>query len=228
MPAQLSNDSIRVVVIDDHELFRIGLRRLLECEGFATADAVSAEAAARRLPGLRPDVVVIGVNLPGTSGAAAARIVRAVAPAAAVLMLALVADEEQVLQAVRAGVSGYLLKDSELGQIVAGIRTVAAGESALSPRAARVLIDHTRCRAERETAASPAEPCELSERERQVLCLLASGCDNAQIGDTLFVSRSTVKNHLARLFEKLEVENRVQAAVYAIRNELVDAGPRSN
>jgi two-component system, NarL family, response regulator DevR len=225
MTTKHTNASTRVVVIDDHELFRIGLRRLLESEGFEAADAVSAEAAVRRLPCLRPDVVVLGMNMPGTSCADATRLVRAATPDVAVLVLALVVDEEHVLQAVQAGAAGYLLKDSELAQIVAGIRALAAGHSALSPQVARVLVDHVRCLAPCETVA---EPRELSARERQVLCLLASGCDNSQIGDVLFVSRSTVKNHVSRLFEKLGVENRVQAAAYAIRNGLADADPSSN
>jgi DNA-binding NarL/FixJ family response regulator len=228
LAAQPTNSSTRVVVIDDHEMFRIGLRQLLASEGFWVTDAVSTEAAVRRLPGLRPDVVVIGLNAPGTSGAEATRLVRAAAPAAAVLMLTLTAGEEQVLEAVRAGAAGYLLKHSELPQIVAGIQAVAAGQSALSPQAARVLIDHIHAHAEREATASSAEPSALSERERQVLGLLASGCDNSQIGDVLFVSRSTVKNHVSRLFEKLGVENRVQAAAYAIRNGLADGEVSSN
>jgi DNA-binding NarL/FixJ family response regulator len=229
MSAPLNNGSIRVLVVDDHELFRIGLRQLLEAEGFEVADADSAEAAVRRLPGLLPDVVVIGVNLPGRSGVEATRRVRQAAPATAVLMLTIAADDQQVLQAVKAGAVGYLLKDSELAQIVEGIRAVATGHSALSPQVACTLIDYIRHRADHEAVAALPEPRELSERERQVLCLLASGCDNSQIGDMLFVSRSTAKNYVSRLFEKLEVDNRVQAAAYAIRNGLVEgnAPPRT-
>jgi NarL family two-component system response regulator LiaR len=227
MTAHVNSHSMRVLVVDDHELFRIGLRRLLESEGFEVADAGSAEAALRRLPGLAPDVVVIGVNRPGTPGSGAMRLIEEAASAAAVLMLALVADDEQVLEAVRAGAAGYLLKDSELGQIVAAIRSVAAGHAALAPQAGRVLIDHVRHRADDEDAVPCPQQHHLSERERQVLSLLATGCDNAQIGDILFVSRSTVKNHVSRLFEKLEVDNRVQAAAFAIRNGLVEADTRS-
>jgi DNA-binding NarL/FixJ family response regulator len=227
MTAHVNSHSMRVLVVDDHELFRIGLRRLLESEGFEVADAGSAEAALRRLPGLAPDVVVIGVNRPGTPGSGAMRLIEEAASAAAVLMLALVADDEQVLEAVRAGAAGYLLKDSELGQIVAAIRSVAAGHAALAPQAGRVLIDHVRHRADDEDAVPCPQRHHLSERERQVLSLLATGCDNAQIGDILFVSRSTVKNHVSRLFEKLEVDNRVQAAAFAIRNGLVEADTRS-
>jgi DNA-binding NarL/FixJ family response regulator len=228
MSAHLNNDSIRILVVDDHELFRIGLRQLLESEGFEVADADCAEAALRRLRCLSPDVVVMGVNLPGASGVEATRLVREAALAAAVVVLAIVPHEEHVLQTLKAGAVGYLLKDSELAQIVAGIRSAAAGHSALSSEVARILIDHIRRGADDEIAAPSPEPRDLSERERQVLSLLASGCDNSQIGEVLFVSRSTVKNHVSRVFEKLEVDNRVQAAAYAIRNGLVDADPRSN
>jgi DNA-binding NarL/FixJ family response regulator len=227
MSAHVNNHSMRVLVLDDHELFRIGLRQLLESEGFEVADAGSAEAALRRLPGLSPDVVVIGLNRPGTPAGASTRLINEATSGAAVLMLALVADREQVLEAVKAGAAGYLLKDSELTQIVAGIRSVAAGHSAVCPQVGRVLIDHVRHRGGDEAAAPRTQWHDLSERELQVLSLLASGCDNAQIGATLFVSRSTVKNHVSRLFEKLEVENRVQAAAYAIRNGLAEAEKRS-
>jgi DNA-binding NarL/FixJ family response regulator len=141
------------------------------------------------------------------------------------LVLALVADDGQVLQAASAGAAGYLLKDAELAQIVAGIRAVAAGRSALAPRVARVLIEQLRRDAEQEAAAAARR---LTERERQVLSLMASGCDNSQIGDLLVVSRSTVKNHVSRLLQKLRVDNRRQAATYAIHIGLVDAAPRSN
>jgi DNA-binding NarL/FixJ family response regulator len=116
MSGDLNNDSIRVLVVDDHELFRIGLRQLLESEGFGVADAGSAEAARRRLPSLSPDVVVMGVNVLGALELEATRRIRDTAPAAAVLMLPIVADDEHVLQAIQAGAVGYLLKDSELGR----------------------------------------------------------------------------------------------------------------
>jgi DNA-binding NarL/FixJ family response regulator len=228
MSAHVNKQSFRVLVVDDHELFRIGLRQLLEAEGFEVAAATSAEAALRRLPSLAPHVVVMGVNASAGSVVEDIRLVLEAAPGTAVLMLATVADDEQLLQAVKAGAAGYLLKDSELAQIVAGIRAVAAGHSALSPHAARVLIDHVRHRAEPKPAASAAEPRDLSARELQVLSLLATGYDNSQIGDTLLVSRGTVKKHVSRLLEKLEVDNRVQAATFAIHAGLVDGDPRLN
>ena len=142
-------------------------------------------------------------------------------PSAAVLVLALVLDEAHVLRAVRAGAAGYVLKDAELPHIVAAIRDAASGHSPLSPPVARVVMEGLRHAAEPEPPAVTPESHGLSERERAVLSLLASGCDNSEIGDRLFVSRSTVKNHVASVLEKLEVDNRVQAATYAVRAQLV-------
>src|SRR3954447_10119210 len=187
MSAHVNSHSLRVLVVDDHELFRIGLRQLLESEGLDVADAGSVEAALRRLPGLAPDVVVIGMNRPGAPAGGVMRLIAEAASTAAVLMLALVVDHEQVLEAVTAGAAGFLPKDSELGEIVAGIRSLAAAHSALSPQVGRILIDHLRQRAGNDAAPSCAQRHQLSERERQVLSLLASGCDNAEIGDILFV-----------------------------------------
>ena len=212
---------IRVLVVDDHALFRVGLRRLLEQEGFSVVDADTVQAALRRSVGRAPDVVVVGVNRPAACDGEPISLVREAVPSAAVLVLALVIDDAHVLRAVRAGAVGYLLKDAELQRIVAGIRDAACGQSALSARVARVVIDGLRHSAESDASAPTHELTVLSKRERAVLSLLASGCDNSQIGDRLFVSRSTVKQYVSRVLVKLEVDNRVQAATYAVRCGLV-------
>jgi DNA-binding NarL/FixJ family response regulator len=208
---------IRVLLVDDHELFRLGLRQLLEAAGFAVADAATAQAALRCAQGA-PDVVVIGVNRPAACRADSVRVFIDATSSAAVIVLALVLDEAHIVRAVQAGATGYLLKDADLTRLVAGIRDAARGNSALSPLVARTLIDRLRHAPE---PAVPAAPGGLSERELEVLALLASGCDNTEIGDRLFVSRSTVKNHVSRVLEKLQVANRVQAATYAVRSGLV-------
>jgi DNA-binding NarL/FixJ family response regulator len=213
--------ALRVLVVDDHQLFRTGLRELLAYEGFEAADAGGGEAALARVRNFAPDVVLMDVNMPGMSGIEATRLLRAAAPTTAVLMLTGAGEDELVLRALCAGASGYLLKDVELGEMASAIRTVAAGQCALSPRAARALVDRIRLNRDEETADGETA-LRLSERERQVLALVVHGLDNAEIGRRLFVSPSTVKNHVSRLLEKLAVDNRVQAAIYAVRHRLVD------
>jgi DNA-binding NarL/FixJ family response regulator len=218
----------RVLIVDDHDLFRTGLRSLLEEQGLEVADAASGESALARLRSFRPDVVVMDVNMPGMSGIVATRRLLEQSPATSVLMLTVTSADDRVLEAVRAGASGYLLKDAELDEIVAGISAAAAGRTAIDPQVAATLVAHARQTAPTAPEESPTPLPRLSVRERDVLVLLAEGCDNAEIARRLFVSPSTVKNHVSRLLEKLGVENRVQAAVYATRHGLVDSkGPPS-
>jgi len=208
---------IRVLIVDDHDLFRTGLRALLEEEGFEVADSDSGPAAVRRAPSFAPDVVVMDMSMPGMTGVEATPLVLEAAPHTFVLMLTLATDDTRVVDAVRAGASGYLLKDADLTEIATGIRAAAAGHCAIAPRVASALLQSVRS----FSAASRIEPSDgpdLSVRERQVLGLISDGCDNPEIAARLYLSQSTVKNHVSRLLEKLEVDNRVQAATFAVRN----------
>ena len=215
---------VRVLVVDDHHLFRVGIRALLEEEGFEVVDAVSGEAALRRLDGFAPDVVVMDLNMPGMSGIEATRRIVTARPGTAVLMLSIAGEGDDLLEALRAGATGYLLKDARLEEIVAGIRAAADGHSAIALPLARTLVKEVRGSGERRSPERPALPVALSDREREILRLLASGCDNATIGRRLFLSPSTVKGHVSRVLDKLGVDNRVQAAAYAIRHRLSDDG----
>jgi DNA-binding NarL/FixJ family response regulator len=209
----------RVLVVDDHDLFRTGLRALLEQEGYKVADAPSAEAALTAARWFRPEVVVQDINLSGASGIDAARMLLLEHPDTAVLMLTVVVDHDQVLDAIHAGAAGYLLKDAEMSEIIAGIEAAAAGHAAISPRVAAGVLTSVRAS---EAAARPAPPAaELSRRERAVLALMVDGCQNSEIAARLFLSPSTVKNYVSRLFEKLGVVNRVEAATFAVRHDLV-------
>jgi DNA-binding NarL/FixJ family response regulator len=212
--------AVRVLVVDDHDLFRTGLRALLEEEGFEAAESPSGKAALAALPSFRPDVVVMDMSMPGMSGIEATAQVRKAMPEVPVLVLTINREEESVLEAVRAGASGYLLKDAELDEIVAAIRAAAGGRSVLGAAAADAVMAHVR----RETpgALAPPPAPDLTPREREVLVLLARGCDNATISRRLFMSPSTVKHHVSRVLEKLGVENRLQAAAFAIRHGLAD------
>jgi DNA-binding NarL/FixJ family response regulator len=208
----------RVLVVDDHDLFRTGLRALLEEEGFEVADSASGPEAVRRVPSFAPDVVVMDMNMPGMSGLQATPLVLDAAPRCSVLMLTIATNDDLVVNAICAGASGYLHKDAEVGEITTGIRAAAAGHSAIAPRVAGALLRAVRGfdRAPAETGA-PDGP-DLSVREQQVLSLVSDGRDNAEIAARLYLSQSTVKNHVSKLLDKLEVANRVQAATFAVRN----------
>ncbi|MDP9294089.1 MAG: response regulator transcription factor [Actinomycetota bacterium] len=218
-----------MLIVDDHDLFRTGLRALLEEEGFEVAAAARASAGLRQAVGFAPHVVVMDMNMPGMSGVEATPLMLEAAPETSILMLTIATDEGQVLDSVRAGASGYLLKDAELSDIVAGIHAAAAGHSTIAPRVARHLLHSIRTNdvgslsdGAGSLSGSLGEIPQLSHREREVLFLLTGGHDNTEIAGQLYVSPSTVKNHVSRLFEKLGVKNRVQAATLAVREGFVE------
>jgi DNA-binding NarL/FixJ family response regulator len=216
-----ASGALRVLVVDDHDLFRTGLRALLEEEGLVVADAPSGRAAMRILKSFQPDVVLMDVNMSGMSGIEATERVCQALPRASVVMLSVSHQAETIVDAVRAGASGYLLKDTPPNEIVAAIHAAAGGESVLGPAAARAVVE----RLQEDAPPAPEEPealPELSDREREVLVLLARGCDNPTIGTRLFMSPSTVKHHVSRILQKLGVDNRLQAAAYAIRHGWTD------
>ncbi|MCA1700569.1 MAG: response regulator transcription factor [Actinobacteria bacterium] len=206
-----------MLLVDDHQLYRGGLRQLLEEEGLAVVgEAPSGRAAVELARELAPDVVIMDLNMPGMSGVEATRRVAAVCPSTRVLVLTISADQKDLIDAVMAGACGYLVKDASTAELVRAIRGAAAGESLISPRIAGDLLSHVRER----TAVEEAEvaPAELSEREREVLKLVAEGKDNAEIAAALFLSQGAVKKHISNILMKLQVENRIQAAVYAVRS----------
>ena len=210
-----------MLVVDDHDLFRTGLRALLEEEGFEVADAAGGAEAVRRARGFSPDVVVMDMNMPEMTGVEATPLVLEAAPAASVLMLTMATDDLRVLAAVRAGASGYLLKDAPLEEIAAGVEAAAAGQSAIAPRVAGTILQSVRAAVPAKEPSTPGKVPRLSAREHDVLKLLAEGYDNAEIAARLYMSPSTVKNHVSKLLDKFGADNRVQAATFAIRNGLV-------
>jgi DNA-binding NarL/FixJ family response regulator len=225
MPRSGNHEAIRVLVVDDHDLFRTGLCRLFgQAEGLeVVAEARSGNDAVRRAAELLPDVVVMDVNMPGISGVEATRRLLQVSPHSAVLMLTATDDEENVLDAVLAGASGYLLKDAKLSEIERGVRAAASGQSLIAPRVAVSLLARLRRHVPRELP-KPRRPA-LSPRELDVLRLLVAGCETIEIGRRLHLSPSTVKHHVSRTLDKLGVKNRVQAAVMAVREGLVNDEP---
>jgi DNA-binding NarL/FixJ family response regulator len=225
MALPLEEEVVRVLVVDDHDLFRKGLCRLIGQEDGLTvvAEARSGGDAVRRAAELLPDVVVMDVNMPGISGVEATRRLLAVSPHSTVLMLTATHDEKEVLDAVLAGASGYLLKNTKLSEIVRGVRAAAAGQSLIAPSVAGNLLARLRRHASQEKP--DRRPPALTPRELDVLRLLVAGCETIEIGRRLHVSPSTVKHHVSSTLDKLGVENRIQAAVMAVREGLVSEEP---
>jgi DNA-binding NarL/FixJ family response regulator len=214
-----TSEKLRVVVADDHPVYRQGLARLLVESGIdAVAHAGNGLEALKAVEQEAPDVVVMDLNMPGLSGVEVTRRLTERTPASRVLVVSVSAQEDDVIDAILAGASGYVLKDGPVEEVVAAIKAAAAGESLVSPRIATMLLGKVRDRAGPE-AAAPITP--LTERELEVLRLVAEGKANHAIGAALFIGRSTVRNHISSILMKLQVENRVQAAVWAVRNRIV-------
>jgi DNA-binding NarL/FixJ family response regulator len=209
------------MVVDGHQIFRDGVRSLLAAhEIVVVGEAGDAADAVALAAETKPDVALMDLDLPGASGVDATKRIRLVSPVTRVLMLTVSADEDDVYDALRAGACGYLLKDSPAEEIVAGIRAAASGQSLLSPQVAALLLERLR-----ESFPDTGLPDDvvptLTKRELEVLSLIAAGKENAEIADSLVISQHTAKNHVSSILAKLEVENRIQAAVYAVRQRLV-------
>jgi DNA-binding NarL/FixJ family response regulator len=214
-------EELRVLLVDDHDLFRTGLKNLLEEQGVQViGEAPNGRTALRLVAELVPDVVIMDLNMPGLSGVETTRHLTGLAPLARVVVLTISVDDEDVMDAVMAGACGYLLKDSSIDDLIAGIRAAAAGESLISPQIAAKVLQRLRSQAKSEDAAETIR-AELSDREVEVLKLIANGKDNAQIARELYISPKTVKNHISNILMKLQMENRIQAAVYAVRSGIV-------
>jgi DNA-binding NarL/FixJ family response regulator len=219
MPA--TPEQLRVVLVDDHPVYREGLAKLLRESGVdVVAQAGNGADAMSIVEEAAPDVVVMDLNMPGMSGVDVTRKLVERTPASRVLVVSVSAQEEDVTEAILAGASGYVLKDGPVEEVVAGIQAAANGESLISPRIATMLLRRMRLDEPAEAAGTrPVPP--LSERELQVLRLVAEGKGNQEIGEALYIGQSTVRNHISSILMKLQVENRVQAAVRAVRDRMV-------
>jgi DNA-binding NarL/FixJ family response regulator len=214
-------DSLRVLIVDDHDLFRSGLRNLLEEEGVnIIGEAAAGQEALQIVRELAPDVVVMDLNMPGMGGVEATRHISSIAPLTRVLMLTISDQDNDVMDAILAGACGYLLKDSSIQDLMAGIRAAALGESLISPTIASKVLQRIRASSSQPEIESTIRS-ELSDREIQVLKLIANGKDNAMIAGELHISPKTVKNHISNILMKLQIENRIQAAVFAVRSGIV-------
>jgi DNA-binding NarL/FixJ family response regulator len=211
----------RVLLVDDHDLFRTGLRNLLEEEGVdVVGEAAAGDEALLHVRELQPDVVVMDLNMPGMGGVDATKMIVAHAPLTRVVVLTISDQDADVLDAILAGACGYLLKDASIEDVLKGIHAAAVGESLISPTIAGKVLERVRATTAAPGAAA-AIRSELSEREIEVLKLIANGKDNADIASDLHISPKTVKNHISNILMKLQIENRIQAAVYAVRSGIV-------
>jgi DNA-binding NarL/FixJ family response regulator len=214
-------ESLRVLLVDDHDLFRNGLRNLLEDQGVqVVGEAPSGMDAVRSVRELAPDVVVMDLNMPGMGGVEATRQITTIAPLTRVVVLTISDQDSDVMDAILAGACGYLLKDSSVQELMRGIESAAAGDSLISPHIAGKVLQRVRASSTLPQGAETIR-AELSDREIEVLKLIANGKDNAMIAAELHISPKTVKNHISNILMKLQIDNRIQAAVYAVRSGIV-------
>jgi DNA-binding NarL/FixJ family response regulator len=217
-----TEEPIRVLIADDHALFRRGLNMVLESEpGIeVVAEAEDGEAAVAKAEEFAPDVVLMDVRMPRLSGIEATRKIRDIIPTARILMLTVSDEEEDLYEAVKAGANGYLLKEISIEEVADAIRQVITGQSLISPSMASKLLTEFNTLAKRAEQQVPLP--RLTDREREVLKLVAKGMSNRDVADQLYISENTVKNHVRSILEKLHLHSRMEAVVYAVREKLFD------
>jgi NarL family two-component system response regulator LiaR len=218
--AEPTAESITVLIVDDHSVVRRGIRALLEAEeGFTVVgEAGSGGEAVLLAADLAPDVVLMDLVMPEMDGVAATRLVKARSPRSQVIVLTSYHEDEHIFSAIRAGALSYLLKGMGLAELTEAVRKAACGEAVMHPRVAARLVQELRG-AEPEAAQLYGS---LSEREREVLQLIAEGLSNADIAERLVIGERTVKSHVTNILGKLHVADRTQAAIYAWRHGLMD------
>jgi DNA-binding NarL/FixJ family response regulator len=218
--------SVRLLLADDQPLVREGLRKIFEADPEIVVvadvgDGLAAVEAARRL---RPDVVVMDIRMPHLDGIGATRqVVAGAADAPRVLVLTTFGLDEYVFGALRAGASGFLLKDALPEHLIAAVHTIARGEALLDPAVTRLVVERFGRTPEPDRTAA-ARLAELSEREREVLLLLVEGRSNREIGERLFIAEATVKTHVMAVLRKLELRDRIQAVIFGYESGLVTPG----
>jgi DNA-binding NarL/FixJ family response regulator len=219
-------DPIRTMIVDDHALFRRGLEMVLEEEpdielvGQAGDGAEAVKIAAETLP----DIVLMDIRMPRSSGIEACRAMKEAAPSTKIIILTISDEEEDLFEAIRAGASGYLLKDIPLDEVADTVRAVHGGQSLINPSMAAKLLTEFAAMAKRDdderTEELPAP--RLTDREMQVLKLVARGMNNRDIAKELFISENTVKNHVRNILEKLQIHSRMEAVMVAVREKLIE------
>ena len=216
--------TIRVLVADDHALFRRGLEMVLEAESDidVVGEANDGEEAVTLATEHMPEIVLMDVRMPGGGGIEACRRIKELAPTVKILMLTISDEEEDLYEAIKAGASGYLLKEISIEEVADAIRSVNAGQSLISPSMASKLLNEFASMAKKEHEKASVPQPRLTEREMEVLTLVAQGLNNRDIAKELFISENTVKNHVRNILEKLHLHSRMEAVVYAVREKLLE------
>ncbi len=214
---------IRILIVDDHTLFRSGIKLVLQRqEGFeVVGEAGEGLEGVKRAIQLKPDVVLLDLHMPGIGGLEALRLMMEDIPQTQVVMLTVSEDAEDLLETLRAGARGYLLKNIDTEFLLESIRRAARGESVMSPQIAHKLADSLRAPPKENLAVADVNPGKLSPREREIIVMLARGASNKEIAAVLNLSESTIKIHVQGILRKLNIAKRVQAAVYAVEHGLV-------
>lgn len=213
---------VSVLVVDDVDLFRTGLSAALRAAGFdICGEAADAEAAVSAAEALLPDVVVLDILMPGLSGLEVVEKILAVSPTSRVILLTASESVEDLLEGIRSGTRGYLVKDTAFEGLASSIREVVRGGAAVSPRMGGKLFDILRRHLRHQDFADGREPC-LTGREIEVLRHVAAGETSREIGRVLFISENTVKNHIRNILDKLGLHSRSEAVLYAVRESLIE------
>ena len=219
-----NKDSISVIIADDHALFRRGLTMVLESEADieVVAEANDGHEVVELAEKYMPDLVLMDVRMPGRGGIDACQAIKDAVPHTKILMLTISDEEEDLYDAIKAGASGYLLKEISIEEVAGSIRSVHAGQSLISPSMASKLLNEFANMARKDEEKQQMPTPRLTEREMEVLTLVAQGLNNRDIAKELFISENTVKNHVRNILEKLHLHSRMEAVVYAVREKLLE------
>jgi len=215
---------VRIVVADDHEVVRAGFAELLDTRpDFTVVGTASDGAEAVRIcHELRPDIVLMDVRMPKRSGIEACTAIKDVVPSAKIIMLTISDEEADLYDAIKAGAMGYLLKEISIDEVAAAIRAVHGGQSLISPSMASKLLSEFASMIKKGDSRQQVPAPKLTDREMEVLRLVAKGLNNRDIAKQLFISENTVKNHVRNILEKLQLHSRMEAVVYAVREKLLE------
>ncbi|HZA61067.1 MAG TPA: response regulator transcription factor [Actinomycetota bacterium] len=220
----LERETLRVLIVDDHGLFRKGLQMVLtqEPDIDVVGEGADGQEAVEKAQALMPDVVLMDVRMPKRGGIEATKHIKELLPHVKILMLTISDEEADLYDAIKAGAAGYLLKEIPSEEVADAIRSVWSGQSRISPSMAAKLLSEFQAMSKRAEERANVPSPKLTEREMEVLRLVARGMNNRDIAKDLFISENTVKNHIRNILEKLQLHSRMEAVVYAVREKLLE------